>query len=53
VGPTKPPIQRVARVVSRGGGGVKRPEHEADHPPQSSAEIKNGGAIRLHDRVLN
>jgi hypothetical protein len=25
--------------------GVKRPVHEADHSPSSSAEIKNGGVI--------
>jgi hypothetical protein len=25
--------------------GVKRPGREADHPPLSSAEVKNGGAI--------
>jgi hypothetical protein len=25
--------------------GVKRPGHEADHSPPSSAEVKNGGAI--------
>jgi hypothetical protein len=27
------------------GAGVKRPEGEADHPPASSVEDKNGGAI--------
>jgi hypothetical protein len=25
--------------------GVKRPGHEADHSPTSSAEVKNGGAL--------
>jgi hypothetical protein len=25
--------------------GVKRPGREADHSPQSSAKVKNGGAI--------
>jgi hypothetical protein len=33
---------------SGGGGlslGVKRPGHETDHSPPSSAEVKNGGAI--------
>jgi hypothetical protein len=33
-----------------GGGGdlslvVKRPRHEADHSPLSSAQVKNGGVI--------
>jgi hypothetical protein len=37
---------------------VKRPGLEADHPPPSSAEVKNGGArpsllIRLHGVVFN
>jgi hypothetical protein len=27
------------------GGGVKRPGHEADHSPQSSAEVSIGVAI--------
>jgi hypothetical protein len=27
--------------------GVKRPGREADHSPQSSAKVKNGGAISL------
>jgi hypothetical protein len=27
------------------GRGVKRPGHEADHSPPSSADVKNGGAV--------
>jgi hypothetical protein len=34
------PIKRVPEVISL---GVKRPGHEADHSPPSSAEVKNGG----------
>jgi hypothetical protein len=39
--------------------GAKRLEHEADHSPPSSAEVKNAcgytftPAIRLHDAVLS
>jgi hypothetical protein len=39
--------------------GVKRPEREADHLPQSSAEVKNAWSytstplVRLHDVVLS
>jgi hypothetical protein len=36
LGPTQPPIQWIP--------GVKRQEHEDDHSPSSSAEVKNGGA---------
>jgi hypothetical protein len=42
VGPTHPPVHWVPRVLST---GVKRPGHEADHSPLSSAEIKNDGVI--------
>jgi hypothetical protein len=38
LGLTKPPIQWVPRTLSL---GVKRPGHEADHSPPSSAEVKN------------
>jgi hypothetical protein len=37
-GPTQPPIQWVPGALSL---GVKRPGREADHPPPSSAEVKN------------
>jgi hypothetical protein len=37
-GPTQPPIQWVPGALSL---GVKRPGHEADHLPPSSAEAKN------------
>jgi hypothetical protein len=39
--------------------GVKRPGHEADHSPPSSAEVKNAwnytstAPVRLHDVVLS
>jgi hypothetical protein len=42
LGPTQPPAQCVLGALSL---GVKQPIHEADHPPPSSAEVKNGGAI--------
>jgi hypothetical protein len=42
LGPTQPPAQCVARGLSP---GVKKPGHEADNSPPSSAEVKNGGAI--------
>jgi hypothetical protein len=35
--PTQPPIQWVTGALSL---GVKRPGREADHSPQSSAEVK-------------
>jgi hypothetical protein len=38
LGPTQPPIQWVSRALSK---GVKRPVHEADHSPPSSAKVKN------------
>jgi hypothetical protein len=38
LGPTQPPIQWVAGVLSR---GVKRPRREADYSPPSNAEVKN------------
>jgi hypothetical protein len=37
LGPTQPPIQWVPGAPSL---GVKWPGREADHPPQSSAEVK-------------
>lgn len=44
---TKPPIQWVPDGLSL---GVKRLVNEADNSPQSSAEVKNAGAIPpLHD----
>jgi hypothetical protein len=53
--PNQPPIQWVPQALS---SGVKRPGHEADHSPPSSAEVKNGEAtsplsICLHSIVLN
>jgi hypothetical protein len=38
LGPTQPPIKWVPGTLSL---GVKRPGHEADHSPPSSAEVKN------------
>jgi hypothetical protein len=38
LGPTQPPIQWVPGALSL---GVKRPGHEADHSPPSSAEVKD------------
>jgi hypothetical protein len=36
LGPTKPPTQWVPGLSQ----GVKRPGHEADHSPPTSAEVK-------------
>jgi hypothetical protein len=38
LGPTQPPIQWVPEALSL---GVKRPGHEADQSPPSSAEVNN------------
>jgi hypothetical protein len=35
----------ICSVLSVFSSGVKRPVHEAEHSPPSSAEFKNGGAI--------
>jgi hypothetical protein len=49
LGPTQPPIQWIPRA--------NRPGREADHSPQSSVEVKNGGMYfilpRVHGVVLN
>jgi hypothetical protein len=50
LGPTHPPVQCIP--------WVRRPVGEADHPPPSSAEVKNSGNIlsfpsRLHGVVAN
>jgi hypothetical protein len=56
VGPTKPPILLVPGALFL---GIKRPESEADHPPPSSAEVKNAWSytsaptIRLHSVVIS
>jgi hypothetical protein len=42
IGPTQPPTQYAAGDPSP---EIKRPGREAEHPPQSSVEVKNGGAI--------
>ena len=44
LGPTPPPIQWVPGL-SR---GVKRPGRDVDHPPTSSAEVKERVEIYLH-----
>jgi hypothetical protein len=38
LGPTQPPIQWIRAALSL---GVKRPGHEVDHSPPSSAKVKN------------
>jgi len=54
--PTQTPIQRVPGAPSP---GVKRPEHEDDYSPLSSAEVKNEWSyifsppIRLHGVMLS
>jgi hypothetical protein len=52
--PIQPPIQWVTGLSS----GLKRPGHEADHSPSSSAEVKNTWIyidcpIRVHGAVIN
>jgi hypothetical protein len=43
--PTQPPIQWVPGALSL---GVKRPGHEADHSPPSSADVKEWVELYLH-----
>jgi hypothetical protein len=56
LGSTQPPIQWVPEVLSP---RVKRPGREADHLPQTTAEVKKNVGLcihsptRLHDVVLN
>jgi hypothetical protein len=45
LGPTQPPIQWVPGAHSL---GVKWPGHEADHLPQTSAEVKECVDLYLH-----
>jgi hypothetical protein len=45
LGPTQPPIQWVPEALSL---GVKWPGREADHPPPSSAEVKEWVGLHLH-----
>jgi hypothetical protein len=45
LGPTQPPIQWVVEPLS---AGIKRPGREADHSPQSSAEIEEWVELYLH-----
>jgi hypothetical protein len=39
LGPTQPPVQWVPGVLS--SGVIERPGRDADHSPQSSAEVVN------------
>jgi hypothetical protein len=56
LGPTQPHTQWLPGALA---SGVKRPEHEADHRPPSSAEVKNAWSYKsitstlLHGAVLN
>jgi hypothetical protein len=56
LGPTHPPFQWVPGALST---GVKRPGPEADHSPQTNAEVKTNvdlyihSYMRLHGVVLN
>jgi hypothetical protein len=56
LGPTQPPIQWAPEDLS---SDVKRPGHEADHSPLSSAEVKNAWSymstppICLHSVALS
>jgi len=43
---TQPPLQWAPGLCARGGGGVKRPECGADHPPPSRA--KSEGRVELY-----
>jgi hypothetical protein len=47
LGPTQPPIQWVPGSLSM---GVKRPRHEADHSPPSSAEVREWVELYIHSR---
>jgi hypothetical protein len=48
LGPTQRPIQWVPGTLSL---GIKRPEHEADHSPPSSAVVKEGVGLYLHSPI--
>jgi hypothetical protein len=48
LGPIQPPIQWVPGVLSL---AVKRPGREADHSPQSSAEVKECVELYLHSPI--
>jgi hypothetical protein len=48
LGPTQPPIQWIRGALSL---RIKRPGHEADHPPPSSAEIKEKVELYLHSHT--
>jgi hypothetical protein len=56
LGPTQPPIQWVPGALSL---GIKWPGREADHSPQSNAEVKNAWSytsappVHLHGVVLS
>jgi hypothetical protein len=56
LGPTHLPVQWVLGALTR---GVKRPGHQSNHSPPTSAEVKNACShistplIRLHGAVLN
>jgi hypothetical protein len=45
LGPTQPPTQWVPEALSL---GVKRPGHESNHSPPSSAEVKEWMELYLH-----
>jgi hypothetical protein len=54
--PTQPPIQWVPRALT---SLIKQPEHEADHSPPSSVNVKNAWSYTstppmcVHGMVLN
>jgi hypothetical protein len=49
MGHTQPRIQWVAGALSL---GVKRPGREADHSPQSTAEVKECVELYLHSPIV-
>jgi hypothetical protein len=48
LGPTQPPIQWVPGALSL---GLKRPGHEADHSPPSSAKVKECMQLYFHSPI--
>jgi hypothetical protein len=49
-GLTRPPFQWIPGAFTP---GVKRPAHEADHSPPTSAEVKKNVDLHIHFHILH